>query len=232
MARAYRHLLFDADGTLYDFAAAELAAIRETWDAHGIAYNDDTVSKYHSCNSAMWDLFEKGQATIEELQRARFANFLPLINSSLDPTEVNRSLVRFLATHGDLYPGALEVLRELKRRNYDICVCTNGIHEVQMSRLGRPETASLYRAIFTPYLAGCGKPRKEFFDYVLQTIGVADRAESIIIGDSLTSDIQGGINAGIDTVWFNPHKQKGREAITPTYEISDLSELLNLFPPI
>jgi YjjG family noncanonical pyrimidine nucleotidase len=230
MAVRHKYLLFDADGTLYDFNADESLALKETWEVLGIPQNESTLSAYHRRNSEAWAQFERGEITIETLQLQRFELFLKNVNLQIDPAVANRTLIEHLSQHGELFQGALEVLTELKRRNYEISLCTNGIHEVQVRRLRLPETVAIYRNVFTPYTTGSQKPHKEFFDYVCHENGITDRSEAIVIGDSLSSDIQGGINAGIETVWYNPGK-KSSGSLKPTYVITDLKQLLDIFPP-
>jgi YjjG family noncanonical pyrimidine nucleotidase len=230
MTRPYKFLLFDADGTLYDFAAAQTAALKDSWEILGIPYNDSTTSGYLLRNEALWLEFEKDRITIEDLQIKRFVDFLQDFSLPIDPVFANRTMVEQLSRHGELYPESLEILTELKRRNYDISLCTNGIHEVQWGRMHSPETKGIYSDVFTPKITGSHKPHKGFFEYVFREKGITDRSQVVMIGDGLSSDIQGGINAGIDTVWYNPTK-KSSGNLTPTYEIADLRALLDLFPP-
>jgi YjjG family noncanonical pyrimidine nucleotidase len=234
MAGKYRFLLFDADGTLYDFAASQRVAIAKTWSVFGLPMDSASLEIFHEADRDVWHRYERGEITIEQLQLQRFRLFFDAVGSTADPEEVNPVYVEAVASSSVLFPDSLPVLVELKRRGYSISVCTNGIHEVQVRRLNCPETRGLYDYVFTPHNTGDRKPRKPFFDRVFQEMGIGDdeRKMAVLIGDSLGSDILGGINTGINTVWYNPQRQERKPGIDPTYEIANLKELLNLFPPL
>jgi YjjG family noncanonical pyrimidine nucleotidase len=234
MAGKYRFLLFDADGTLYDFDASERAAIAKTWPAFNLPMDAASLALFHEANRAAWAQYERDEITIEQLQVQRLRQFFDAVGSPADPAEVNPMYREAMASVSVLFPDSLPVLTELKRRGYRISLCTNGIHDVQARRLNGPETRGIYDHVFTPHSTGDKKPRRPFFDRVFEGMGIgeADRRRAVLIGDSLTSDILGGINAGIDTVWYNPQGKERMPGIDPTYEIGDLKELLALFVPL
>jgi YjjG family noncanonical pyrimidine nucleotidase len=224
----YKYLLFDADDTLYDYRTLEQIAIKTTWTTHNIPLNDSTISAFRKQNSARWEALTTGKGNWETLETKCFTDFLLAVGISVDPITVSRTFHETLLKYNSFLPGAQEIIAELKRRNYKICLCTN---DVSSERFQKGLTDGLYSEIFTATRTGAFKPRKEYFEVVLETIGIEDRREVVFIGDRLSSDIQGGINAGIDTVWYNPCR-KGSDGIRPTYDIADLKELLLLFPPL
>ena len=230
----YKYLLFDADGTLYDFSASENYAIEQTWKEFGIDSSEKTVSTYLRCNAEAWARFERGEVDIETLKLQRFENFFRECNISLDPRTVGARFLENVGSVSVMFPQTMRIITELKKRGYKLYLVTNGVHEVQMKRLKRPETDAIYEGVYTPHILGSCKPKKEVFDSLFKMVGIGEdeRRKAIIIGDSLNSDILGGINAGLDTVWYNPGKRPQNPQVKPTYEISDLDQLLELFPPL
>jgi YjjG family noncanonical pyrimidine nucleotidase len=234
MAGRYKYLLFDADGTLYDFGVTERYAIDETWKAMGLEKTDASVACYLRINAACWAEYEQGTVTIDELQLKRGTLFANEMGYTLDPNQFAQTYRSFLASKSVLFPESLEILTELKKRGYLLYICTNGIHEVQAARFNRPETEGLYERVFTPFVANSAKPFKPYYDFVFQAIGIDEGSKGSVlaIGDSLSSDVMGAINAGIDVIWYNPGKSPGKPGVTPTREIADLRELLTILPAI
>jgi 2-haloacid dehalogenase len=234
MARTYKYLLFDADDTLYDFGVSERHAVNETWKAMGLEKTDESVSCFLRNNVECWVEYEQGKLNIDELQTNRAALFAQEMGLTFDLQLFAQTYVRTMASKSVLFPESLEILTELKRRGYLLYICTNGIHEIQTPRFNQPETEGLYEQVFTPFITKSTKPQKPYYDFVFQAIGIDDAAkkDTIAIGDGLNSDVLGALNAGIDAIWYNPQKKPGKPDIKPTREISDLRELLTIFPPI
>jgi YjjG family noncanonical pyrimidine nucleotidase len=230
----YKHLLFDADGTLYDFSISENYAIDQTWKALNIEKTEESVSSYLRNNVACWVKYEKGELTIEELKIQRVQLFFQEMGYDLDIAAFNRIFIDTMASKSVLFPESFDILTELKKRGYLLYIITNGIHEVQARRFSQAETRHLYEQVFTPHITGSTKPQKPYYDYVFRSIGIDEDSKktAIAIGDGLNSDILGGINVGIDTVWYNPEKNPGNPAIQPTHEIASLHQLLDIFPPL
>lgn len=233
--KAYKYLLFDADGTLYDFHASEKYAIEETWKEFGIPSDEATIKCYLKHNSEAWARMERGEIDIETLKVQRFERFFAEANIvGLDPVEVGKKFLYRVGSVSVLFPQSLPLLTELKKRGYKIYIVTNGVHEVQQRRIYRKDTEEIYEGIYTPEMLGAWKPKREFYMNLFEKLGLdeEERAKAITIGDSLSSDILGGRNAGIDTVWFNPAKKPEHPEIKATYVISDIDELLEMFPPL
>lgn len=235
----YEYLLFDADGTLYDFQDAEKHAIQETWNAYKIPINETTLSCFHKHNGLCWKQLEEGKIGYDVLPRKRFElTFNELGYSHIDPQKFNDDYLSNLSKNGKLFPQALEVLKTLKNRGYRLFIVTNGIYSVQKERFNQKETNGIYEKIFCSEQLKVNKPHRKFFDLVFKEIGLADISEeerkkkAIVIGDSLTSDIQGGINANLNTIWYNPKNQPVNEKVKPTFIIHQLNELLDYFPPL
>lgn len=231
----YEYLLFDADGTLYDFEDAEKNAIKDTWEKYNIPLNDTTINCYRKHNHRCWKELEEGTMSYQVLPYKRFELAFGELGLDIDPKTFGDEFLENLGKSSLLFPGALDILNKLKSRGYRIFIITNGLSVAQKVRFNRAETNSIYEKIFCSENLGVNKPDKRFFDIVFEKIGLHQLSDTerqnkaIVIGDSLSSDIQGGINAGLNTVWYNPKKNQSNPNIQPTHTIHNLVELLEYF---
>ena len=224
----YYCILFDADNTLLNFDAAESKALAETLVNYGIEPDAETVQTYRTINEGLWRQLEKGQLRREKLMSERFTRFLKAIDAAGDGAEMNRYYLEQLSIHPDLAsPEVLDVLRELSEVA-TLAVVTNGFQKVQSRRLAESGVENFLEDVFVSEKMDAEKPNRKIFDAALRALGVENREHVLMVGDSLTGDVQGGINAGLDTCWFNPHHQENPGKILPTYEISSLEELYPL----
>ena len=224
----YYCILFDADNTLLNFDAAESKALAETLVNYGIEPDAETVQTYRTINEELWRQLEKGQLRREKLMSERFTRFLKAIDAAGDGAEMNRYYLEQLSIHPDLAsPEVLDVLRELSEVA-TLAVDTNGFQKVQSRRLAESGVENFLEDVFVSEKMDAEKPNRKIFDAALRALGVENREHVLMVGDSLTGDVQGGINAGLDTCWFNPHHQENPGKILPTYEISSLEELYPL----
>lgn len=223
----YPILLLDADDTLFDFQAAEQNALQRLLDEVHYPYTVNTLFQYRNINEDLWRRHEAGEITKEELQATRFTRFFDALSISGDGLAANNRYLEHLSEQGCLVNGALEVCRKLSAfcRLY---IVTNGISRVQRRRLELSPLKNVITDIFISEDTGSQKPQIQFFDYVFARIPNFRRKDALIVGDSLTSDVQGGINAGIDTCWFNGKGLDISGGITPTYEIALLQQLSEL----
>ena len=222
----YKVILFDADRTLFDFDAAERNAFGIVMASFGIEYSDDDFECYKRINNKMWGLYESGSITKEELQKRRFAEFLETLDNipSVDGDAVNRAYVEALADSSELFPGAAPMCRRLSSR-YELYIVTNGVTATQKKRFYASEVKDYFKGIFVSEEAGAPKPMKAYFDHVFASIGEDKRACSVIVGDSLSNDIAGGIAAGIDAVWYAPNHDINTADIMPTATVHSFDEL-------
>ena len=224
----YYCILFDADNTLLNFDAAESKALAETLVNYGIEPDAETVQTYRTINEELWRQLEKGQIRREKLLNERFSRFLKAIDAAGDGAEMNRYYLEQLSTHPDLMNAeVLDVLRELSEVA-TLAVVSNGVHKVQTRRLAASGVSNFMEDVFISEKLGCEKPGARIFDAALRALGVENREHVLMVGDSLTSDIQGGANAGLDTCWFNPNHTENPGKVIPTYEIASLEELYPL----
>ena len=221
----YYCILFDADNTLLDFDAAERKALAETLAQYNIEPSNETVEKYRTINEGLWRQLEKGQIRREKLMNERFTRFLKEIGVSGSGAEMNRYYLNQLSTHPDLMPGnVLDVLHELAEVA-TMAIVTNGFDKVQSRRVKESGIAAFMEEVFVSERSDSEKPNRKIFDTALRTLGVENREHVLVVGDSLSSDIQGGINAGLDTCWLNRNHVENPGQVCPTYEIESLEQL-------
>lgn len=224
----YYCILFDADNTLLDFDAAEAKALAETLVHYGIEPDSQTVETYRRINAGLWQQLEKGQIRREKLMTERFTRFLKEIGAAGNGAEMNRYYLDRLSTHPDLMPGGVaDVLRELSEVA-TLAIVTNGFDRVQSRRVKGAGLLDYIEEVFVSEKLDAEKPSRKIFDAALRTLGVENKEHVLMVGDSLSSDIQGGENAGLDTCWFNPSRAENPGRVNPTYEITRLEELYEI----
>ena len=224
----YYCVLFDADNTLLNFDTAENKALAETLVNYGIEPDAETVQTYREINSELWKQLEKGQIRREKLMSERFTRFLKAIDAAGNGAEMNRFYLEQLSTHPDLMSAnVLDVLKELSEVA-TLAIVTNGFDRVQSRRVQESGLLNYIEDVFVSEKLDSEKPNRKIFDAALRSLGVENREHVLMVGDSLSSDIQGGINAGLDTCWFNPNHAENPGKVCPTYEISNLEELYPL----
>ena len=225
----YKYLLWDIDGTILDFEAAEAAAIRTLFKKYRLGdCSNEMLRRYSKINKKYWEALERGEMTKPEILVGRFTEFLS--SEGLD----NKIAASFNADYqlalGDTivsHDDALNLVKYLKGK-YIQPIITNGTRTAQEKKLSLSGLNQVMDYIFISEIIGYEKPSLEFFKKVISTIGINDLSQALIIGDSLTSDIQGGKNAGIDTCWYNFRQEENRSTLNPTYTISDLHDLLSI----
>jgi len=223
----YTWLLFDADGTLFDYDRAEATALRRTFEQTGHLLEPGYVETYRRINQQMWVEFEQGRLSQEKLRTRRFELLFESLGIATDPEVFSREYLRNLAEGTDLIEGAEEVIKALHGRA-GLAIVTNGLKEVQGPRLARSAIADCISAMVISEEVGAAKPDQRFFEAAFQRIENPGKDNVLIVGDSLSSDIRGGNNYGIDTCWFNPMGKPPDLDVEIRYEISCLKELLDL----
>ncbi len=227
--KKYKVLLFDADRTLFDFDGAERDAFGIVMASHGIELSEGEFLRYVDINSELWEQLGRGEITKEYLQDNRFGIFFEKIGRtvSVSSAKLNHEYVDALADCSNLFDGALELCLELSE-HYEMYIVTNGVSHTQKKRFYASPIRQCFKDIFVSEDAGAAKPMREYFDYVFGSIGEDKRSASVIIGDSLAHDILGGINAGIDTVWYNPGNTLNSMNIIPNAVVGNYAELRSM----
>lgn len=224
---SYSVALFDADNTLLDFTRAEHDALCACLISRGLPAGEETVTLYSSINDGHWKRLERGETTRERLKTERFGDFFAAIGHNGDPVAMARDYESTLGRQAHLLDGALELIQELygKCRLY---IVTNGITAVQKNRFAATPLAPYFDQCFISEEMGCAKPEKKFFELVSAMIPQFDPTQTLVIGDSLSSDIQGGINAGLDTCWYNPAGKSAPADMRITYTVSSFREIQDI----
>lgn len=220
----YENILIDVDDTLLDFVRAEREAFIKVCAFLQIPYSEALNTHYHNVNIHYWQLHEKGLAEKKDFLPLRFSESFQDFGYQIDGAEANRQYTDFLGEGSYPLPDAVEVLKTLHDRSR-VWLVTNGNESVQRRRIEVSPIRHYVEGAFISDCIGFQKPSREFFDEVFRTVPYSAK-RTVIIGDSLTSDIRGGKNAGIDSIWYNPAgKPNDHPDIRPTYEIRDLKEL-------
>ncbi len=223
----YKTLLFDLDGTILDYAKSEAAALL---GAYRIVFGTnppyELLPMYQKINSSLWKEFEKGTIPIQKLKSKRFSDLFDSFKLKADPEVFSEIYLKELGEGGYLLHGALAVLESCTGR-FRIGAITNGIGNVQRSRIKKAGIGKFFETVVISNDVGIAKPAPGIFAIALENMNLYNKKEILMIGDSLSSDILGGINAGIDTCWLNPLNKEPGE-IKPGYTISNIAGLLEI----
>lgn len=223
----YKYLMFDADDTLLDFKAAEKVALKTVLKNNNLPHDDNTVKVYSEINDKAWKRYEKGEILRDEIFPIRFSEFLNYLNSSYDPMEINQQYFTELRKGFILMPHAKELLDYCKDK-YELYIITNGVAKTQYMRLRGSGIYDYFKGVFISEELGYQKPSVEYFEKALKGMGNPKKEDCLILGDSLSGDIKGGKNIGIDTCFVNLRNQQNSTDIIPNYEIHSLLELKNM----
>lgn len=228
--KRYRFLLFDADKTLLDFDTDMLHAFQATYAAcfgSQRPYSPALLEQYEACNDRWWKKLERGECTKPQLFAGRFQDFLQETGLIGQPEEINRLYFENLAQGGALLPGALELVRDLSGA-YQLYIVTNGNAASQRTRLAHSGLLSYVGDVFVSEDAGAAKPDKRYFDYVFSRIPGFEKEEALLIGDSLTSDMRGAQNGGIDGLWYCPLGGEAPEDLSIPYRAESFEAIREL----
>ena len=220
----YNCIMMDIDNTLLDFDAAERKALLETLQQFSLPCDEAAVSRYHEINSSLWGELNKGKIRRDKLVIERFDRFVKEMGAAAKATELNRAYTEHLATHADVIPGAEEALQELAEVATMIAV-SNGTESVERGRLKLSGFEKYFDDIFVSEAVGVSKPNPKIFQMAMRKLGIEHSDKVLVVGDSLSADIQGGVNAGLDTCWVNMNGLENESGLTPTYEVKALCEL-------
>jgi 2-haloacid dehalogenase len=223
----YEWLLFDADGTLFDYDLSEQKALQQTFIDLELAFESHCIPIYRKINQQIWQDFENGRISAENLRLERFQRLFRELQITTNTSSFSQQYLRNLSQGADLMAGAEETICAL-HGSFRLAIITNGLKDVQRPRLALTPVADMFDHIFISEEIGAAKPAAAFFDAVFDQLGQPARAAVLVIGDSLTSDIEGGNGYGLDTCWFNPQGIPRIDAVPVRYEIRRLAELFSL----
>ena len=224
----YDLILLDLDGTLLDFEEAQKNALEKTLREFGFLYSEKALAVYTGANKRRWEKFEKGLITKNELFVGRFADFLEEMGLiSTDAELINERYLQILPSCKMIPAESVKLCKELSEKA-DIVIATNGDAKGQMAVIESSGIMPFIKGVAVSENVGCPKPDLRFFQYAIDIAGFAEKDRTIIVGDSLTADIKGGADFGIDTCWFNPGGEPLIEGIMPTYIIKTLCQIPDL----
>ena len=217
-------LFLDLDDTILDFHKAERIALSKTLRSFGIEPTEHVLGRYHVLNKACWERLEKGELTREQVVVRRYELLFAELGMECDAAAVTALYSKNLAIGHYFLPGAEEAVDALSKK-YRLFLASNGTASVQQGRMTSADLYRFFEKVFVSQELGANKPAKEFFERATAQIPDYDPAKAMMVGDSLTSDILGGINAGMKTCWVNPNHIAADPKIPADYEIESLSQL-------
>ena len=227
-----KYLFLDLDNTILDFSKAESIAIRKTMREYGLEPTDALAARYSHINDLHWKALERGELTKPQVVTQRFAVFFGEQGIAVDAEKVAKTYETFLSQGHWFLPGAEEAVKEKLFGKYKLYLASNGTAVVQKGRMTSADLYPYFEESFVSQELGHNKPSKEYFEAAFARIPGFDPKECLMVGDSLTSDILGGKNAGLRTVWVNPHHKTAPEELKPDYEIENLADLPALLEEI
>ena len=225
--RKFDIVLLDADETVFDFKLSEAYAFQKTVEHYGVEFSDERLSRYSEINLSMWKALERGEISREELKPKRFEIFFSEVGiTDLDFKAVNDFYLYSLSQTSFMLDGATEFVKEL-HKYCEIYVATNGLSVAQNGRLKNSPIKNDIDGMFISEEIGFSKPEKAYFDFIFNRLDITDKSRVIILGDSLTSDMQGGKNAGITTCHYCGRAEVS-DADLCDYQIKDYNEFFDI----
>lgn len=227
MRKHYQWLLFDADGTLFDYNQAESIALKLTFQFVNAPFEDQYLEVYRRINQQLWLALEQREITPALLSVRRFELLLEALQLTCSSIHMSAAYLEQLALRAELIDGAYEVLHTLQA-TCRLAIVTNGFQAVQRSRLAHSAIGGYISELIISEEVGAAKPKPAFFDNVFARLGYPAKSDVLLIGDSLTADMQGGVDYGLDTCWYNPAGKPRPDDLPITYEIAHLRDLLEI----
>ncbi|HLX70700.1 MAG TPA: YjjG family noncanonical pyrimidine nucleotidase [Verrucomicrobiae bacterium] len=222
--RKYQWLLFDADGTLFDYDSAEGRALQKVFDSFSLPFGSEHLAAYRRINDSLWQALEAGEVTPEQVKLRRFEMLLKSIPGNHSPKDFSAAYLEYLADCAELIDGAAHIVEKLHAR-YRLAILTNGLHTVQRKRLASSTISHFIEEMIVSEEIGVAKPAKEFFAVTFAKLGNPPRENALMIGDNWNSDILGATNFGIDACWYNPGAKPRPTNVQIVREIASLHEL-------
>lgn len=218
----YKAMLIDADNTLFDFSESEKRAIAELFEKYGIT-DPEAEKAYHAANSRQWKLLEKGETTHDRLMVDRFSDFIEMLALKADAQQMCSDYISALSRQHILIPGALEMVAEVAR-HMPVAIVTNGIKQIQRARFTGSPVMEHVKALVISHEEGVDKPDPRLLYIALEKLGGIAPGDALMVGDSLTSDVQAAINAGMDACWYDPSGKPAPENMEIRHIITDIRD--------
>ncbi|MGY3702895.1 noncanonical pyrimidine nucleotidase, YjjG family [Vagococcus martis] len=222
--KKYQYVIFDIDNTLLDFSRSEYYALQKVFATYGVVFNEKTFNQYKEINHDLWDQLEDGKISKDVVLKERFKRFFLANNIVVDGVLVDKQYRSFLEERNDVMDGAIDLLRELKSNGYTVFAGTNGVGQTQRKRLASAGLSDLFDALYISEEVGFEKPDVRFFDYIFNDARIKDLSTVVMIGDSLSSDIEGAKRVGIDSIWFSNGSETSDRKYT--YKVDLIKDVL------
>ncbi len=223
----FQWILFDADGTLFDYERAEEAALDRLWDELGLRRHPDPLTIYRQVNAVLWKRFELGEVTTAEIKVERFRRLAGELELTADPELLSARYLAQLARQTQLLDGAERLLQSINGTRR-MGLITNGLAEVQRPRLERSSIGHHFEFLVISEEVGSAKPARRIFERAHDQMGQPDKREVLMVGDNLIADIEGADRFGLATCWLNQHGLESSGDVRPTFEIHHLDQLAQL----
>ncbi|MBR7780171.1 pyrimidine 5'-nucleotidase [Undibacterium rugosum] len=223
VAKKYEWVLFDADETLFHFDACR--GLQTMFAQFGIQFSVSDYAAYQVVNKQLWQRYQEHQITAGELQQLRFTSWAERLSTT--PSALNQAFLHAMAEISTPLDGVPELLQTL-HGNIRMGIITNGFTQLQRIRLERTGLHHYFEVLVVSEEVGIAKPGRQIFDYALEQMGQPARSAVLMVGDTLESDILGGIQAGLDTCWLNPAQKTAIPGIAPTFEVANHHTLKTL----
>lgn len=228
---SYEIILIDADNTLFDFSKSEKKAFFETYADLCLECNEQKYAEYKKINELTWQIIEKSSTNNLPLLISRFEKVFAMFKDNADVVKANEIYRKRLGEGHEMLYGARKLLNLLKKDGKRTFLITNGIPKTQRKRLKDSRTNKFFEGIFISDEIGVRKPSTEFFEYCASKIEGFCKQKTLVVGDSLSSDILGGYLFGADTCWYNPKNAENTLGIPITYEVKNHSQIYRIISP-
>ena len=222
---SYNCILLDFDETLVSFSQSEHECIAKLYNKYSIPSTEENIRYYHTINEECWSEYEKGNLKKKELHKKRVQKVIDKFGiKGVSGEALNREYEHYLKFSAHVIDGAIEFLQDIE--DYaTVAIVTNGDEETQQNRLRLSGIIEYADGVFTSDSVEYNKPDKRIYTTTLKKLGVENTKSVLVVGDSLYSDIKGGINAGLDTCWVNFNGKENTTDIKPKYTVRDYTEL-------
>lgn len=217
----YQWILFDADETLFSFNS--YLGLKAMLIRYGIEFSEADYDDFQAINKPLWVAYQNKEITIQELQTTRFAKLAE--QTGKDALDLNKELMAEMAIVSKPLPNVMEMLNTLYGK-VKMGIITNGLEALQQKRLENTGTTKFFEIVVVSEVVGVAKPNSKIFEYAFEQIGNINKSQILMVGDTLSSDILGANGVGIDSCWFNHTGENNTTEIKPTYEITDIKQLI------
>ncbi|MGY4674178.1 pyrimidine 5'-nucleotidase [Ursidibacter arcticus] len=219
----YQWILFDADETLFSFNS--FLGLKVMMERYGVPFNEQDYEQFQAVNKPLWVAYQNKEITAQDLQRIRFEKIAQ--QTGQEPLALNQELMAEMALLSQPLENVKEMLDSLFGK-VKMAIITNGFQALQQKRLENTALNKYFDLVVVSETVGVAKPAPQIFESAFAQMGNVDKQAILMVGDTLSSDVQGGINVGIDTCWFNPTQQPNETTIQPTYEIASILDLVKI----